>query len=204
MKMKRIADCCIAALLLAIACPLLAAAAAAVWLTLGRPVFFRQTRPGYLEKPFAICKFRTMREVVDQRGEQLPDGQRLGALGRFLRRSSLDELPELWNVLRGEMSLVGPRPFLTRYLPYYTAEERLRFTVRPGITGWAQIHGRNEASWEERLRNDLWYVRHRSAALDCKILLLTVGKVLRGAQVAVDAHASMQNLDEERAHWGAA
>jgi lipopolysaccharide/colanic/teichoic acid biosynthesis glycosyltransferase len=166
---------------------------------MGKPVLFRQTRPGYREKPFTIYKFRTMIEAVDSQGLPMPDGERLHPVGNFLRRTSLDELPEFWNVLRGDMSLVGPRPLLMRYLPFYTEEERSRFMVRPGITGWAQVNGRNEASWDGRLHNDIWYVRNRSFLLDIKILWMTVVKVVRREQVIVDARSAMLNLDEERA-----
>ena len=196
---KRICDLVIVATGLLILLPLLAAIAAVIRLTMGRPVLFRQTRPGYLEKPFTIYKFRTMHEAVDSQGLPLADGKRLHPLGTFLRRTSLDELPEFWNVLRGDMSLVGPRPLLMRYLPFYTEEERIRFTVRPGITGWAQVNGRNEAGWDDRLRNDIWYVRNRSFLLDIKILWMTVVKVIRRQHVIVDARFAMQNLDEERA-----
>jgi lipopolysaccharide/colanic/teichoic acid biosynthesis glycosyltransferase len=196
---KRICDLVIVATGLLILLPLLAAIAAVIRLTMGRPVLFRQTRPGYLEKPFTIYKFRTMHEAVDSQGLPLADGERLHRLGTFLRRTSLDELPEFWNVLRGDMSLVGPRPLLMRYLPFYTEEERIRFTVRPGITGWAQVNGRNEAGWDDRLRNDIWYVRNRSFLLDIKILWMTVVKVIRRQHVIVDARFAMQNLDEERA-----
>lgn len=196
---KRLLDLAGAALALLLLLPILVAVALAIRLFLGRPVFFRQTRPGYLEKPFTIYKFRTMHEAVDSQGAQLPDGERLGSLGRFLRRTSLDELPELWNVLRGDMSLVGPRPLLMKYLPFYSKEERVRFLVRPGITGWAQVNGRNEADWDDRLGKDIWYVRNQSFLLDIKILRMTVAKVLRREQVIVDARSAMLNLDEARA-----
>jgi lipopolysaccharide/colanic/teichoic acid biosynthesis glycosyltransferase len=195
---KRLLDAAGAVLALAVLSPILAAVALAVRLSIGRPVLFRQTRPGYLEKPFVIYKFLTMREAVDSQGISLPDGERLHPLGNFLRRTSLDELPELWNVLRGDMSLVGPRPLLMKYLPFYTDEERIRFTVRPGITGWAQVNGRNEASWDDRLRHDVWYVRNRGFLLDIKVLWMTVVKVVRREQVIVDARSAMLNLDEER------
>ena len=197
--LKRLLDIAGAASALLLLSPILATVALAVRLFLGRPVLFRQTRPGYLEKPFTIFKFRTMREAVDSRGLPLPDGERLHWFGTFLRRTSLDELPEFWNVLRGDMSLVGPRPLLMRYLPFYTEAERIRFTVRPGITGWAQVNGRNEASWDGRLRDDIWYVRNRSFLLDLKILWTTVVKVAKREQVIVDARSAMLNLDEERA-----
>lgn len=196
---KRLIDIAGAASALLLLSPLLAAVAFAVHLFLGRPVLFRQTRPGYLEKPFSIYKFRTMRQAVDPQGHPLPDGERLHPLGNFLRRTSLDELPEFWNVLRGNMSMVGPRPLLMKYLPFYTGEERVRFTVRPGITGWAQVNGRNEAGWEDRFRMDIWYVRNQSVLLDIKILWMTVAKVVRRQQVIVDARSVMLNLDEERA-----
>ena len=195
---KRLLDAAGAVLALAVLSPILAAVALAVRLSIGRPVLFRQTRPGYLEKPFVIYKFLTMREAVDSQGISLPDGERLHPLGNFLRRTSLDELPELWNVLRGDMSLVGPRPLLMKYLPFYTDEERIRFTVRPGITGWAQVNGRNEASWDDRLRHDVWYVRNRGFLLDIRVLWMTVVKVVRREQVIVDARSAMLNLDEER------
>ena len=196
---KRLIDIAIASATLVAASPALAIAALLIRLQMGRPVLFRQVRPGYLEKPFTIYKLRTMHDVTDSQGHPLPDGQRLNPLGSFLRRTSLDELPELWNVLRGEMSLVGPRPLLLRYQPFFREEERIRFTVRPGITGWAQVNGRNTASWDDRLRNDIWYVRNRRLMLDLKILWMTAAKVVRCEQVIVDPRAAMLDLDEERA-----
>jgi len=200
---KRLLDIAGAVSALLLLSPVLATVALAVRVFIGRPVLFRQLRPGYLEKPFTIYKFRTMRDAVDSEGIPLRDGERLHRLGIFLRRTSLDELPEFWDVLRGDMSLVGPRPLLVRYLPFYTEEERTRFRVRPGITGWAQVNGRNEASWNDRLRHDIWYVRNRSFLLDTKILWMTVAKVARREQVVVDARSTMLNLDEERAGLGA-
>ncbi|RKX61089.1 MAG: hypothetical protein DRP37_04455, partial [Thermodesulfobacteriota bacterium] len=135
-------------------------------------------------------------------GKDLPDNVRLTTLGRFLRKTSLDELPQLWNVFKGDISLVGPRPLLERYNPYFNERERLRFSVKPGITGWAQIHGRNEASWDKRLENDVWYVEHWSLGLDLKILVLTIKKVLSGKGVVVDAQSVMLDLDEERKESG--
>jgi lipopolysaccharide/colanic/teichoic acid biosynthesis glycosyltransferase len=161
-------------------------------------VVFRQRRPGLGGRPFTLKKFRTMNDARGPDGRFLPDAGRLTPLGRFLRRTSLDELPQLWNVLWGEMSLVGPRPLRWHYLPYFTPRERLRHTVRPGITGWAQIHGRNEASWDHRLANDVWYVEHWSLWLDCRILCLTLLQVFRGRGVVVDANSIMKDLDEER------
>jgi len=196
---KRLLDIAGASLVMFVLSPILAAVAIAVRLFIGSPVLFRQIRPGYLEQPFTIYKFRTMYETVDSQGSPLSDGERLSAFGEFMRRTSLDELPEFWNVLRGDMSLVGPRPLLMKYLPFYTEEERVRFMVRPGITGWAQVNGRNEASWDDRFRMDVWYVRNKSTLLDIKILWMTVAKVVRCDQVIADARSTMLNLDEERA-----
>jgi lipopolysaccharide/colanic/teichoic acid biosynthesis glycosyltransferase len=196
---ERLLDLAGAGLASIVLLPVAAGVAAVVRFYIGRPVLFRQVRPGYQGAPFTIYKFRTMRTAVDIHGDPLPDGQRLTRLGAFLRRTSLDELPELWNVLRGDMSLVGPRPLLARYLPFYTEEERLRFTVRPGITGWAQVNGRNKATWNDRLRMDVWYVRNRCLPLDLKILWMTVAKVVGRKEVIVDARSAMLNLDEERA-----
>jgi lipopolysaccharide/colanic/teichoic acid biosynthesis glycosyltransferase len=189
---KRPLDAAASALLLVTFSPLLLLVALGVWIELGRPILFRQHRPGLGERPFAMLKFRTMRE-----GDK-PDGARLGRFGRWLRRTSLDELPQLWNVLRGEMSLVGPRPLLERYLPYYTARERLRHRVRPGLTGWAQVHGRNEVGWRERLELDVWYVEHASLGLDLRILWRTLECWFRGRGVREDPSAWMSDLDRER------
>jgi lipopolysaccharide/colanic/teichoic acid biosynthesis glycosyltransferase len=180
--------------------PVMVVVAIAIRFMLGKPVLYRQCRPGYQEKPFNIYKFRTMRDATDAQRNQLPDTERLVWLGTLLRRTSLDELPEFWNVLRGEMSLVGPRPLLTRYLPYYSKLERIRFSVRPGITGWAQVNGRNEAGWDSRLGKDIWYVQNLAPLLDIKILWMTMLKVLMRKGVVVDAHSVMLDLDEERSH----
>lgn len=182
------------------AAPLLLGVAVLIRFRMGGPVIFRQIRPGRGEAPFQMYKFQTMLNVFDVHGCALPDEERLTPLGRVLRATSLDELPSLLNVLRGEMSLVGPRPLLMRYLPYFTERERARFLVRPGITGWAQINGRNQTSWTERLEHDVWYVRHQSFALDVRILVRTVFAVFRRRGVVVDARSVMLNLDEERAH----
>ena len=178
MAMKRLFDLVFSAVgLLTLALPLLLL----VWLIrrkLGSPVFFRHVRPGLLGKSFKMVKFRTMTDERGADGFLLPDAQRLTSFGRFLRSTSLDELPELWNVLKGDMSLVGPRPLLMGYLPLYTPEQARRHEVRPGITGWAQVNGRNALSWEDKFKLDVWYVDHRSLWLDVKILILTVLKVL--------------------------
>lgn len=171
--------------------PLMGVLALIVRCVMGRPVLFRQTRPGRKGRPFELLKFRTMTEARDAAGRLLPDEQRLTRFGRWLRSTSLDELPELWNVLRGEMSLVGPRPLLMEYLPLYSPEQRRRHEVRPGITGWAQIHGRNAQSWEERFRLDVWYVDHRSLWLDLKILGHTFWKVLKREGIHAPGEATM-------------
>ena len=176
--MKRLFDIVAASLALVTALPLLAVLALLVRVNMGAPVLFRQARPGLHGKPFRMLKFRSMRDAYDCDGAPLADANRITGFGRFLRSTSLDELPGLWNVLKGDMSLVGPRPLLMEYLPLYNSEQGRRHEVRPGITGWAQVNGRNALSWEEKFSLDLWYVDNRSFMLDLKILLLTVRKVL--------------------------
>lgn len=189
--MKRLFDFLLALLaLLLLALPLLVLALL-VRRKLGSPVLFRQTRPGLHGQPFEMVKFRTMTDARDADGALLPDAVRLTPFGRFLRASSLDELPELWNVLKGEMSLVGPRPLLMEYLPLYSAEQYRRHEVRPGVTGWAQVNGRNAISWEEKFALDVWYVEHQSLALDIKILWLTVKKVLLRDGISAAGEATM-------------
>ena len=189
--MKRVFDFVAALLaLLLLALPLLAL----VWLIrrkLGSPVLFRQVRPGLQGRPFTMVKFRTMTDERGPDGALLPDAQRLSPFGRFLRASSLDELPELWNVLKGEMSLVGPRPLLMEYLPLYTPEQARRHAVRPGITGWAQVNGRNAISWADKFALDVWYVDHRSLWLDVQILWRTVRKVLVRDGISAAGEATM-------------
>lgn len=180
---------------LVVAAPVLVGAAVAVKATMGSPVLFRQRRPGRGERVFDIVKFRTMREATDERGNPLSDAERLTPVGRWLRATSVDELPQLWNVVRGELSLVGPRPLLVRYLPRYSPEQRRRHEVMPGITGWAQIHGRNAISWEEKFALDVWYVDHWSLALDARILIETVGRVLKRDGVSSDGHATMPEFE---------
>lgn len=189
--MKRFLDIVFSTTLLCLVAPLLAVTALAVRLGLGSPVLFTQTRPGLHGRPFRMIKFRTMRDVVDAFGAPLPDAERLTALGRFLRSTSLDELPELWNVLRGDMSLVGPRPLLMEYLPLYTPEQARRHEVRPGITGWAQVNGRNALSWEEKFAMDVWYVDNHNLVLDMKILWLTAKTVLGRKGVSAKDHETM-------------
>jgi len=161
---------------------------------LGAPVFFRQQRPGLHGKPFTMVKFRTMTDARDAQGNLLPDAERLTRFGRLLRSTSLDELPELWNVLRGEMSLVGPRPLLMRYLPLYTPEQARRHEVPPGITGWAQVNGRNAISWEEKFALDVWYVDHCSLWLDIKIIGMTVGKIFAREGISQAGQATMEEF----------
>jgi sugar transferase EpsL len=188
---KPLFDVLAAAMLLLILAPLLLILAALVRLRLGRPTLFFQDRTGRGGKIFRLCKFRTMREARDASGRLLPDGMRMTSLGTFLRSTSLDELPELWNVLKGEMSLVGPRPLLPQYLSRYSPEQARRHEVRPGITGWAQVMGRNALSWEERFTLDVWYVDHLSFALDLKILWLTLWTVLRRDGISAHGEATM-------------
>lgn len=177
--MKRIIDILGAGLGLLLLSPVLAVVACKIRREMGSPVLFRQTRPGRHGQPFQMFKFRTMRDAIDYDGRPLPDAERLTKLGRFLRSSSLDELPELWNVLKGDMSLVGPRPLLTEYLPLFSPNQARRHEVRPGVTGWAQVNGRNAISWDEKFALDVWYVDNRSLWLDLKIILLTVRKVIK-------------------------
>ena len=174
--------------------PILAVIALLVRLKLGSTVLFRQQRPGLHGKPFTLYKFRTMTNARDADGNLLPDAERLTNFGRFLRRTSLDELPELINVLKGDMSLVGPRPLLIQYLQRYTPEQARRHETRPGITGWAQINGRNALSWEEKFHLDVWYVDNVSLWLDLKILFLTVWKVLRREGISQTGHATMEEF----------
>ena len=188
---KRILDIVLSAAGLLALSPVLAAVAVAILVSEGRPVLFRQMRPGFRGQPFEMLKFRTMSNRLGPDGRPLPDDQRLTPLGSFLRATSLDELPELWNVLRGEMSLVGPRPLLMQYLPLYSAEQARRHDVRPGLTGWAQVNGRNAISWEEKFRLDVWYVDNRSFWLDVKILALTIVKVFRRDAISAEGHATM-------------
>lgn len=176
--MKRGFDFFVALIALCLLWPVIAVLAFIIYRKLGAPVFFQQIRPGLGGKPFRMIKFRTMLDASDKNGDPLPDDRRMTQFGQFLRSTSLDELPELWNVLKGDMSLVGPRPLLMEYLPLYSAEQYRRHDVRPGVTGWAQVNGRNALSWDEKFRLDVWYVENQSLWLDVKILLLTVKKVM--------------------------
>lgn len=189
--MKRAFDFAVALLMLVVlGLPLLVVMALVRW-KMGSPVLFRQQRPGLHGRPFGMVKLRTMTDARAPDGTLLPDAQRLNAFGRWLRGSSLDELPELWNVLRGEMSLVGPRPLLMDYLPLYSPEQARRHEVRPGITGWAQVNGRNALTWDEKFRLDVWYVDHQSLWLDLRILFLTLRRVVQREGITAAGEASM-------------
>jgi len=189
---KRLLDVIAALTGLLILLPLLLLLALLVFFLLGNPVLFRQQRPGQHGVPFEMVKFRTMRDAVDRNGHPPPDSERMTRLGRLLRSSSLDELPELWNVLKGDMSLVGPRPLLMEYLPLYNEQQAMRHHVRPGITGWAQVNGRNAISWEEKFELDCWYVEHQSMWLDIKILWMTLVSVLARRGVSQQGHVTME------------
>lgn len=188
---KRLTDIIFSATALVFASPLIAAIALAVRLSSGRPVLFRQTRPGHKGKPFTLLKFRTMNARRDARGLLLPDSERLTPIGRLLRQQSLDELPQLWNVLRGDMSLVGPRPLLMQYMDRYTADQARRHDVKPGLTGWAQVKGRNALTWPQKFALDLWYVDHSTLTLDFRILFQTIRQVLGHRGISFEGCASM-------------
>ena len=190
--MKRSIDFLLSFIAFVALSPLLLVLAILVRLLLGSPVLFRQTRPGLGGRPFRLVKFRTMTDGTDADGALLPDSERLTAFGRMLRATSLDELPELWNVLKGDMSLVGPRPLLMEYLDLYTAEQARRHEVRPGITGWAQVNGRNALSWEDKFALDVWYVDNQSLWLDVKILLMTLVSVVKRDGVSQQGHVTME------------
>lgn len=193
--MKRLFDVLIAGIGIILILPVGLIVAIAVRLSVGSPVIFRQMRPGLNAKPFHMIKFRTMNEARDEFGNLLPDGHRLTTTGRFLRSTSLDELPELWNVLNGDMSLVGPRPLLMEYLPLYTPEQARRHEVRPGVTGWAQVNGRNAISWDAKFALDVWYVDHRSFWLDLRILCLTVVKILKREGISGAGEVTMSRFE---------
>jgi lipopolysaccharide/colanic/teichoic acid biosynthesis glycosyltransferase len=200
---KRLFDLALTAPGLILLAPALLVVAVLVRIYHGAPVLFRQQRPGYRGQPFSIYKFRTMSNARDASGALLPDAQRLTRLGRFLRSTSLDELPELFNVLRGEMSLVGPRPLLMQYLERYSPEQARRHNVLPGVTGWAQVNGRNVLTWEDKFRLDVWYVDHWSLGLDVRILLMTLGKVLKREGISQPGHATAEEFmgSKDREGW---
>jgi sugar transferase EpsL len=195
--LKRVFDFLVAALLLFALAPVLLVLAVVILAKIGYPPFFVQRRPGLHEKPFPLVKFRTMSNDRDAKGDLLPNELRLGDFGRWLRSTSLDELPELFNVLVGHMSLVGPRPLLVEYLPYYSVEQSKRHSVRPGITGWAQVNGRNALSWEQKFELDVWYVDNQSIPLDIRILFRTVGQVLRREDTTAGGGRFTGRFDDE-------
>lgn len=188
---KRLFDVAASSAALLVLSPVLLGVGYMVRKNLGSPVLFRQVRPGMHGKPFEMIKFRTMLDAVDAQGNVLPDEVRLTSFGRFLRSTSLDELPELWNVLKGDMSLVGPRPLLMEYLPLYSPEQARRHEVRPGVTGWAQINGRNAISWEDKFKLDVWYVDNQSLWLDLRIIFLTIKKVVVRDGISAEGEATM-------------
>ena len=192
--MKRLIDFTVALVALIVALPILLICALLIRLFIGKPVLFKQTRPGLKAKPFNMVKFRTMTNERDEHGNLLPDEKRLTRLGKFLRSTSLDDLPELWNVLNGDMSLVGPRPLLMEYLDLYTDEQARRHEARPGITGWAQVNGRNAISWEQKFNLDVWYVDNQSMWLDIKIIFMTAKKVLVREGISASGEATMSKF----------
>lgn len=196
--MNRLGNLVVAGLASLVLLPVVALLAAGVRIAIGSPVIFKQERPGLGGKLFMLFKFRTMRDAVNVQGQPLPDKDRLTPFGSLLRRSSLDELPELWNVIRGDMNLVGPRPLLTEYLPLYTQEQMRRHEVLPGITGWAQVNGRNALSWEKKFELDTWYVDNRSFLLDMKILVLTFAAVFRTGEISQQGHATAEKFKGSR------
>lgn len=202
MSNKRFIDFTLTVIVLVMLSPLLSTIAILVQAKLGGPVFFRQIRPGLHGRPFQLIKFRTMRDAFDAQGQPLPDAERLTSFGRWLRATSLDELPEFWNVLKGEMSLVGPRPLLMEYLPLYSTEQARRHEVKPGITGWAQVNGRNALSWEEKFELDVWYVDHQSFWLDIKIIALTIQKVLFREGISAQGEATMPRFTGSQVNDG--
>lgn len=187
-------DLLLAIILFILFSPIMAVVSLAIFFTMGRPILFSQVRPGLYAKPFTLYKFRTMANTQDSNGELLADSQRLTKVGFWLRRLSLDELPQLFNVLKGDMRFVGPRPLLMEYLPLYTPEQARRHEVKPGITGWAQVNGRNAISWQQKFKLDIWYVDHHSLRLDFKILCLTAYKVLKRKDIAQPGHVSIDKF----------
>lgn len=198
--LKRVLDIAIASTALVLLSPVYALVAYKVKKNLGSPVLFRQVRPGLHGKPFEMIKFRTMKDAVDAQGNPLPDSERLTPFGKMLRATSLDEIPELWNVIKGDMSIVGPRPLLMEYLPLYNAEQAKRHNVRPGITGHAQVNGRNAISWEKKFELDTWYVEHQSLWLDFKIMLKTIQKVIAKDDISAEGEATMSKFTGSSEH----
>lgn len=196
--LKRLFDITAASVALVVFSPIMLLTAFGVWRTMGAPVLFTQKRPGLNQQPFHIYKFRSMKNATDKAGNPLSDAERLTKFGVFIRNFSLDELPQLFNILKGEMSVVGPRPLLFDFFPYYSAEEMRRHEAKPGVTGWAQVHGRNNLGWDARLKLDVWYVENQSFWLDIRIILKTVMIVLKREGVQTDGHATFLRLDDAR------
>ncbi len=192
--MKRILDIVVSSIILLAASPILIVVGLLVLYKIGRPIFFIQQRPGFNEKPFKMIKFRTMKNIVGPDGQLLPDAERLTHFGKFLRASSIDELPELWNVVNGDMSLVGPRPLLMEYLELYSPEQARRHEIKPGVTGWAQVNGRNALDWDEKFSLDVWYVDNQSLQLDLRILWMTLKKVALRDNISADGEATMSKF----------
>ena len=192
---KRLFDITLSLILIILFSPLYIIVSLLILIKMGSPILFRQKRPGLKEKIFSIYKFRTMTNEVDENGELLPDEKRLVGIGKFIRSTSLDELPQIFNVLKGDMSFVGPRPLLIEYLPLYNEKQKKRHNVRPGITGWAQVNGRNAISWEQKFEYDVWYVEHQSFWLDIKILWLTFLKVVKRSDISSDTSATMEKFE---------
>ncbi len=195
---KRLFDLTVAVPSVIVVTPLLVLIGILVRLKIGSPILFKQARPGLRGKPFVIYKFRTMTDKRDKEGNLLPDGERLILLGRFLRKTSMDELPELFNVIKGDVSIVGPRPLLMQYLDRYTPEQARRQEVKPGITGLAQVNGRNAISWEDKFKLDVWYVDNQSFWLDCRIILMTVVKVIKQEGISADGEVTMQEFNPQK------
>ncbi|MGW8168503.1 MAG: sugar transferase [Sulfurovaceae bacterium] len=193
--LKRMFDVVFSIVLIILFAPVFIIVSLLILATMGKPVLFAQSRPGYKEKIFGIYKFRTMSNEKDEKGELLPDLQRLHGVGKFIRSTSLDELPQLFNVLKGEMSFVGPRPLLVEYLPLYNEKQRIRHDVKPGITGWAQVNGRNAISWEQKFEHDIWYVEHQSFFLDMKILWMTMIKLFKRSGISSANSVTMEKFE---------
>jgi len=191
LTLKHIIDIIGALIGLVVSAPIMVIVSLIIYLTMGKPIFFKQIRPGMNGKPFVIYKFRTMLDLRDKDGNLLPDEKRITTIGKFLRNTTMDELPEFWNVLKGDMSLVGPRPLLMEYLPRYNQEQARRHEVKPGMTGWAQVKGRNAISWEEKFKLDVWYVDNWNILLDLKIIFLTILKVLKREGISAEGHVTM-------------
>lgn len=198
MRMKRLFDFTVSLIALFVLCPIIGIVALTIRRKLGSPVLFKQPRPGLKGELFHVYKFRTMTDARDEQGKLLPDEYRLTSFGKMMRKLSLDELPQLWNVLKGDMSFVGPRPLLVEYLPLYNERQALRHDVRPGITGWAQVNGRNAISWEQKFEYDVWYVENRSLRLDFKILLLTLKKVLVSEGISAEGHVTIDRFKGDK------